>query len=361
MPEFIPGLKLSELFFKEIVKPIMKSQFPDLKYSAGLIDSGSEVLGFDTPESRDHHWGPRLMIFLSDKDYKNKSKIQKMLSKKLPYKFRGYSTNFRKSGDPNDDSLILQEIDYGSINHRVDIYTIKSFFENYISLDPSKGLRPLDWLTLSEQKLLTIRSGRLFQDDLGLNNIKKNLHYYPKDIWLYLLSCQWGRISQEEPFVGRCGDVGDELGSSIVVAGLVKDLMKLCFLMEKRYSPYNKWFGTAFSKLNCSKKLNPIFRKVLSATDWKTREKYLSLAYTKIAEIHNRLNIINSLPTKVSKFHNRPYLIIHADIFSREIKKKIKDKTIKNIKVGIGSPNQFSDSTDVLTDSQLMKKFKVLY
>ena len=32
------------------------------------------------------------------------------------------------------------------------------------------------------------------------------------ELWLYRLACQWKRISQEEAFMGRCADVGDELG-----------------------------------------------------------------------------------------------------------------------------------------------------
>ena len=55
MPKFIPGLTLSELFYTEVVMPILESEFTNLKYSAGLIGSGSEVLGYDTQQSTDHH------------------------------------------------------------------------------------------------------------------------------------------------------------------------------------------------------------------------------------------------------------------------------------------------------------------
>ncbi|OIO22581.1 hypothetical protein AUJ65_05865 [Candidatus Micrarchaeota archaeon CG1_02_51_15] len=64
---FIKGKKLSELFFKEIVEPILKEHYPNLKYSAGLLGPGSDVLGFDTPRSTDHDWGPRLVLFLEKK------------------------------------------------------------------------------------------------------------------------------------------------------------------------------------------------------------------------------------------------------------------------------------------------------
>ena len=67
--EFIAGLELSERYYFEDVKPILSKFYPDLKYSNGLIGPGSEVLGFDDEMSRDHHWGPRLILFLTDTDY----------------------------------------------------------------------------------------------------------------------------------------------------------------------------------------------------------------------------------------------------------------------------------------------------
>lgn len=51
MTEFIPGLNLSEYFYKYAVKPILEAQFSGLRYSAALIGYGSDVLGFDNSVS----------------------------------------------------------------------------------------------------------------------------------------------------------------------------------------------------------------------------------------------------------------------------------------------------------------------
>jgi hypothetical protein len=64
MQDFIPGLELASKFYEEAVRPILESVFSALPYSAALIGSGSEVLGFDNEMSADHHWGPRVMLFL---------------------------------------------------------------------------------------------------------------------------------------------------------------------------------------------------------------------------------------------------------------------------------------------------------
>ena len=360
MAKFIPGMQLCEKFYKEVVKVLVETEFHELKYSAGLIDYGSEVLGFDTECSTDHHWGPRLLLFLSPKDIGKKKKISDYLSKNLPVRFHGYSTHF---GDPDKKGVqLLSKAKVGQpINHRIEIHTIKSFFKNYLLINPSDDLTTSDWLTLPEQKLRTIRSGKIFYDQLGLKSIQKKLHYFPKDVWLYMLASEWMKISQEEPFVGRSGDVGDELGSRIIAARLVQSIMKLCFLMEQEYTPYSKWFGSAFLRLKCAKKLSPILGNVFSDKNWKEREKYLSQAYKLIAQMHNNFNITKPLATNVSSFHDRPYVVIHGDIFANKLKRKIKDPTVKKISANIGSVNQLSNTVDLLEDDKLLKKLKVLY
>lgn len=360
MTKFIKGMQLSEMFFNEVVKEIIDTNFSDLKYSAGLIGFSSEVLGFDTERSTDHHWGPRVMIFLKEKDFNKKDKISDILSKELHPTFRGYSTHF---GNPDEIGVqLLSEAKKGQpINHRVEIFTIKSFFNEYLEINPNDELTIFDWLTFSEQKLKTIKSGKIFYDQIEFKDIQEKFEYYPNDVWLYLLASEWAKIGQEEPFVGRCGSIEDELESKIIATRLVQSIMKLCFLMEKEYIPYSKWFGTAFSKLESAEKLTPILHKVISSENWKERERKLSKAYEIIANMHNGLKITKSLATKVSEFHDRPYLVIHGDIFAEEIKKRIKNKTILNIKSDIGSVNQITNSVDLLENDNLLKRMKNLY
>lgn len=328
MKKFLPGLRLCEQFYKEVVKKLIETKFLGLKYSAGLIDYGSEVLGFDTERSTDHHWGPRVLLFLSQKDIGKKKQISDFLSKNLPATFYGYSTHF---GAPDEFGVqILTEVKAGRpINHRIEIHTIESFFKSYLSMNPEKNLTASEWLAFPEQKLRTLRSGKIFYDPLGLKAILKKLHYFPKNIWLSKLASEWEKIGEEEPYMGRAGEVSDELGSKIIAARLVQSIMNLGFLMEKEYIPYSKWFGTAFSRLKCAKKLSPILNKVFAAKNWKEREKQLSRAYEIMAQMHNNLKITKPLATHVSPFHDRPYLVIHGKVFANEIKKTIKDLVTK--------------------------------
>ena len=142
-------------------------------------------------------------------------------------------------------------------------YTIRSFFKEYLGIHPYQKIRDSTWLTLPQQKLLSIVKGKIFHDGLGIKAIIKNFEYYPRDVWLFMLASQWSKISQKEAFVGRTAVVGDELGSRIIASEIVRDLMGLCFLMEKTYAPYSKWFGKAFSELEIAKEISPVLGKVL--------------------------------------------------------------------------------------------------
>lgn len=361
MPKFVPGLRLSKLFYEGQVKPILSSAFPRVPHSAALIGWGSEVLGFDTRISSDHHWGPRVLLFLSEKDSpKFRDKVSDVLSAELPYEFMGYSTNYSEP-EPNGVRL-PRRITSGPVKHMVSIYTVRSFCKSRLGFDLNQRITVADWLTFPQQRLLEFTSGEVYYDGLGqLMPAREKLQYYPRDVWLYMMAAQWKRISQEEAFVGRAGHVGDELGSRIVAARMVREIVRLSFLIERKYAPYSKWLGTAFSKLEIAKPLAPILRRTLLANSWKTRQKWLSQAYSLMAGRHNALEITKPLSTRITNYYRRPYSVIFAERFAHAIKQAIKDPRVKKIETDIGSIDQFTDSTDVVQDLALIKKLHGVY
>ena len=145
------------------------------------------------------------------------------------------------------------------------------------------------------------------------------------------MACEWEKISSEEAFVGRCGDLDDEIGSKIITSRIIQNIMNLCFLIEQEYIPYSKWLGTAFYRLKLSKKFLPIFEKVFQAKNRKEREKYLSQAYELLARKHNALKITKPWRTKVIDYYGRPYLVIFAHDFAKTLIEKIKNPEIKKL------------------------------
>ncbi|KAH8901326.1 hypothetical protein GQ53DRAFT_740324 [Thozetella sp. PMI_491] len=348
MPDFIPGLELNRRFFEEAVRPILSNEFPDLVYSAGLLGPGSEVLGFDTEMSMDHDWGVRVFIFIREEDSAKGEVIVQLLSNKLPDTFLGFPVS-HPDAHPFWLRGMQRELE-GPIKHHVVVLPVREFLRVQIGHDKLAPLKPTEWLATPSHALLEMVAGRVYHDGTGeLTRIRQQLEWYPHDLWLYLLAAGWQRISQEEHLMPRAGFVGDELGSALLGSRLVRDIMHLCFLMERKYAPYPKWFGTAFRKLSCGPELAPILLRAQHAATWQAREQELSQAYEILAKMHNALDITSPLSTAVSSFWDRPFQVIKGERFVAALKDKIEDPEVKRLmdRWLIGSVSQWTDNTDL--------------
>ncbi|MEZ5344777.1 MAG: DUF4037 domain-containing protein [Pyrinomonadaceae bacterium] len=321
------GLELNHDFYKDIVAGILETHFPGLQYSAALIGWGSEVIGFDDDLSADHNWGLRFQIFLSKDDHKDLGiKINEILNTYLPETYKNYPTKFEISVNPDQRDPHLA----GLSRHNIDIETLESFFTRYLGWDPGRAISSNDWLGFSEHKLLAVTRGKVFHDPKGkLENVREKLNYYPEHVWIYLLAKQWKLIFDEQAFVGRCGYSGDEIGSRIIAARQIEKLMRLCFLIERRYAPYSKWFGKAFSKLNCADELMPLFENILDAKNYKTREKHLAVAYKIVIGRFNSLGITERMDDEISEYFGRPFLVIKDEAVVEYLRNSIQDEEIR--------------------------------
>jgi hypothetical protein len=358
LPPFLPGLDLNRLFFQQVIKPLLDEHFPILRYSAGIMGEGSDVLRFDTPRSMDHNWGPHMQIFLTERDYRSqRDAIDKMFREKLPYEFMGFPTNYT---EPAETYLVQQmkPIKSGPVNHMIHFFTIKSFFKHYLGFDPYRRIAVKDWLAFPQQALLEVTSGEVFYDGLEeLESIRQKFAYYPDDVWRYIYMTQWGYIGNEEAFMGRSGEVGDELGSNIIATNLVNHIMRLCFLIEKRYIPYIKWYGTGFSRLKCASELSHILLSVVHGQNWGERETHLSRAYEIIAEMHNRLKLTPPIKAVSTEFEGRPYKVLHAMEVYNELAKVVKPSLL-NLKYKVGAIDQFIGHQKINHMEYIYNEFK---
>lgn len=357
---FIPGLQLSEVFFSQAIQPLMAAFFPDLAYSAARLGFGSDVLGFDTPMSMDHGWGPKIDLFLSEDDYEGYQPIlDSFFAQNLPFTIQGLPTNF---AEPFADGGVMKHKESYPIHHMVSIITVGRFFADYLGVDIHRPLTPERWLTIPQQRLATIRAGKVFYDGLDqLTTHREKFHWYPQDLWLYLLANQWRRIDQLEPFIGRTGSVGDELRCRLVTAQLVQDLMRVGFLIEKQCTPYIKWFGSAFQKLKIAEILSPLLKAMLEISHWEERETYLGQACGVLIDQHNLLEITPPIKKEISPFYERPFLVPHSSRIVTALLDAIKDPSIRALPPHLGGINQFIDNTDVLDDISHCKKLQNLY
>ncbi len=290
MSSFVPGAELSRRLYDEVVQPILSARFPDLPHAAALLGRGSEVLGFDDEVSTDHDWKPRVVLFLAEQDEPCRgAEVREVLRRDLPPTFAGHPIH-------------------------VEVHTVRAYLRQELELDIDGDIKPRDWLTLPEHGLRMFSSGVVFHDEVDLQAARDRLAYYPRDVWLYLLIAGWWRVHPEMNLVGRAGAAGDELGSALIGSRLVGDLMRLAFLMERRYAPYSKWFGTAFSRLACGSELTPVLRNVGRAEAWQDREAALMTAYERLAMMHNGLGLTAPVTTEIVQLWDRPFKVAWADI-----------------------------------------------
>lgn len=358
---FIPGAELSRRLYDHAVKPLLMRHFPGLAHSAALIGAGSEVLGFDTERSTDHDWGPRLHLFLTADDLAHHgARIDDLLSEQLPATIAGYPTNLIR----NEHGTRHLRHTTGRIQHGVVIGELGAWLTGHLGFNPLTGITPRDWMATPAQTLAEVTGGAVHHDGLNLlQAARRALAWYPEDVWRYVLACQWQRIGQEEPFVGRCGEVGDEVGSAIVAARLVRDLMRLCLLINRIYPPYSKWLGSAFARLSEAGKLGATpcatlsatssaslaatFSATLAARDWRDREQHLVVACETIAALHNNLGLSASVDPRARPFHDRPFLVLDAGRFAQALIHGIGDPALRALPL-TGAIDQFVDNTDAL-------------
>jgi hypothetical protein len=340
MSSFVSGLDLSEAFYFEAVAPLVA----EVPHAAALLGWGSDVLGFDTSRSIDHGWGPRVQLFI---DAEHVGAVRDAIDAGLPEEFRERPTRFGWDDVP--------------VSHHVEIATLDDWLRDRLGFNPSEGLSLHDWLSTPQQILLELTAGAVFHDDLGeLAAVREALAWYPEQVWLWLLACQWRRVDQEESFVGRTAEVGDELGSRVVATRLVRDLMRLSFLLERRYAPYSKWLGTAFAGLDAHAEIGSALAGVVGAEDYEQREAALVTAVEALAARHNALEITAPVEATVRLFHERPFRVLGSGRFVDACLARVADPWLRSLPL-VGGIDQFVDSTDVLSYPDRFRELGSIY
>lgn len=335
---FVPGLELNRDFYTREVAPLLA----DHHHSAALLGWGSDVLGYDTPRSVDHGWGPRLQIF-ADPD--RIDAVRHALEGRLPETFHGWPVSY------GWDRMTEQS--------HVEVIGMGDWLIGQLGVDPRSGLSPTDWLAIPQQQLLGVTRGAVYADPDGeLAAVRCRLVWYPDDVWLWLMACEWHRISQEIAFTGRAAEVGDDLGSAIIAVRLAREVMRLWFLQHRSYWPYTKWFGTAFARLPDVTDLKAALDRAVSAPEYPDREAALVAAYRIVAARHDALKITDPVDWSIGPYFSRPYRVLHG-AFAEACLSAIGDDHLRTLPL-VGSVDQFVDATDVLSASgrsRMLKRF----
>jgi hypothetical protein len=330
---FVPALTLSESLYRGAVANLV-----DVPHSAAHLGEGSDVLGFDTERSTDHGWGPRLQIFVEPDAVES---VRRVIDERLPVEHEGMQVRYFRW-------------ETNRIESHVEVTTMREWFADLLGMDPRDGITTAQWLALPQQLVLEATQGAVFRDDSGeLTSIRKLLQWYPDDVWLWVMACHWSQIGSILSFVGRAAEVGDDTGSRLAAAKIVRLLMRLCLAQARRYAPYDKWLGTAFARLDDGVALTSVVQDVLVANDHAAREEALAELCIRVAERHNDLGIGEPVPPIVAPHEVgiadavRPYRVLNATPFVESCRSSISEPGLRNLNM-VGAIDQLIDPTDPL-------------
>lgn len=347
---FVPGLTLCRRFHDEVLAPLLTRRMPRLRYAAGRLDSGSELLGLDTERSTDHDWGPRTQLFVAGPD--EVEPVRAVLDTELPAEFLGWPTRF--AGRPD---VRLGVVDADGDRHGVDVDDLAGWLRGRLGFDPGAGVGVDDWLATPTQRLAELTGGAIFHDGLdgALTAVRSRLAWYPDDVWRHVLAAAWTRIGQAEHLAGRCAEVGDELGSRVVTAGLARDLMRLGLLLHRRWPPYAKWLGTVFARLPAAAPVVDALSAALGPGGWAARQAGLVGALETVAGWSNDLGLAAPVDPTARPFHGRPFLVLDAGRLATALRAAIEDPELR-ARPPVGAVDQYLDNVDVLTHPQRVRR-----
>ena len=355
-----PGQGLSRGFFYEAAQPILNADFPGLRYTAGLLGYGSDVLGFDDEVSTDHMWGPRFYLFLREEDMDLSEALMANFARKLPREYRGYSVSFSPP-DPEDGGVRVMEPATGEeARPLIFIHTIDEYLMGEIGTAWPARMDCAHGLAVAEQRLLSLAMADLYRDDLGMAERLAPLAYYPKEARLYLIASNWSIIASEQAFSRRCSRRGDEIGSRLVCARIVERLMRLCFLYNGVYAPYSKWFAAAFGRLPVPAALKEALSAALSASDGAEREDHLVRAQAMTAELHNASGLTAPVEYRVEPYFTREIKVIYADKFARATGEQLKGTELENVPL-FGAISDIGGLCEAADRPEALRKLKSLY
>ncbi len=269
--ENMNGQDWCDALFHEIYLPILRNDFAEIasQVSAGVLGTGSEVLGADDALSRDHGWGPEKCHLFMDgenlRDFGNA--LQVRLCAALPDSFHGYRIPKHKP-------------------EQIQILTVDRLYADLTGLPhPPKTMQ--EWLKTDENALCFANAGRIISDPTGVLTARKSEFekaYYPEDLWRWRVASQLWAIWHYGDYNGcRIAKRGDALGYLIGQGYFVEGVMRLCVLLNREYAPYWKWLHWAFSRLpRLADKIEPLLNEL---------EKQSSLA-SRSENIHRIFNVV---------------------------------------------------------------------
>jgi len=269
----VKGLDLARRFYEQVARPAMEEHAPEiLKESAcGLVGQGSECFGFDDIYSRDHHWGPRVMVLLPD-DYfaELDPEVWQKVTKDFPSHFEGFEVVGGLLGGAG-----LEPEGIGSFLTRA---IGRKELPNTFS----------DWLDIPEEDFAHVVNGEVWHDGKGeFTKIRDYINgYYPDEVWRRRIA-HWCRYASGMALYAmkRAKLRQNTVFYFTAFGRTLKMTMEIACMLNRTYFPYDKWLYDTFARLeNLAPEMIPLIEEATAYdTSWERRTEICE-------ELHNILD-----------------------------------------------------------------------
>jgi hypothetical protein len=272
----VKGSELSRRFFEECLRPLVRKAYPALEpeMTAGILGMGSDASGLDDELSREHHWGPRCNILLSDHLEGLCAEMESSLQHQAGSDFLGFPIYHNKHNRCG-----------------ITVETVGEFFRDMVGRVDAPG-ELAEWFSLTEADLFHVTRGQVFYDGPGeLTRRRERFAYYPEPIWRKKLADWCVFLTGHGVYnINRARQREDWPTASIYLGVALKRVLEIGHLLNRTYAPYNKWLFRSFQRLPAfCPTAAPLIERISTTADWE--EKCLDLIRVNIAindELHHQ-------------------------------------------------------------------------
>lgn len=241
------GIDIIKSYYLKYGKPMIEKDFADYenRIAVGIVGEGSECLGYDDEQSKDHDFDPSFCMFIPKSlEEKIGFKLERAFAA-LPKEFMG----LKKSA--------VSPVGGG----RRGVITIEDFYTRFLG-EPNAPDCVEKWLYTPSYALLNASNGEIFRDDLGeFSKIRAEIKKgYPLDVRKKKIAACLALMAQSGQYnYMRCINRGEYGAAQLAVFEFVKKGLSLVYLLNNAYEPFYKWVYKGLKNLNCLSETGEVF------------------------------------------------------------------------------------------------------
>lgn len=231
------GLELCRLYYANYGADMIRRQFPEYenRIAVGLAGEGSDCFGFDDQLSRDHDFGPRFCMWLTDEDFEQIGEPLQAAYDALPGIFHGVPRQISPERNFRDGVMRISD------------------FYRYLAGSPEGPENMSAWLAAEDCRLAAAVNGAVFRDDLGaFSEIRDRLKRgWPEAVRALKIAEEAALLMQSGPYnYNRMMSRREWVAAGLERAAWEEHLLRLVHFLNHAYPPHRKWLHKSCGRLD---------------------------------------------------------------------------------------------------------------